>query len=52
MNERPLVVELLLAFLAGAATYAGVKAAQRLEDPYSEPRLTINSLLRGGDSPT
>lgn len=45
-----MLAELLLTLLAGAATWAGVRLAQRLEDPYSEPRLTLTTLLRGGDS--
>ena len=55
--------ELVLALLAGACTWLGIKLAQRLEDPYSEPRLTIDASARdlrdtllthrrgGGDTP-
>lgn len=53
MNERPFLVELVLAVLAGAAVWTGVRVGQRLEDRYSEPRLTIDSLIayvRGGDN--
>jgi len=45
--------ELALAVLAGAAMVAGVRLSERLQDPYSEPRLTLKTLLdsaRGGDS--
>jgi hypothetical protein len=44
--------ELLLALLCGAATFLGIRVAQRLEDPYSEPRLSLSTWLdqhRGGD---
>lgn len=53
MGERSVLSELALALLAGVATWAGVRLAQTLEDPYSEPRLALTSLqtrLRGGDS--
>jgi hypothetical protein len=44
--------ELLHGLLAGVAAFAGVRAAQLLSDPYSEPRLTVGSWIetfKGGD---
>lgn len=53
MNERSAAREILLALLTGVACWFGVKAAQRLEDPYSEPRLTVDGWFQratgGGD---
>jgi hypothetical protein len=43
MEEPGVFRQVMLALLTGAATYAGLMLARRLEDPYSEPRLTLRS---------
>ncbi len=52
MNESNPLREVALAVVCGVATFFGIKLAQRLDDPYSEPRLTVTTWLndrRGGD---
>lgn len=53
MDERPVLVELVLALAAGAAMVAGMRVGQELCDPYSDARLTLAGWLeraRGGES--
>ena len=47
-----MLAELATAFLAGAAVWVGLRAAQTFTDPYSAPRLTLGDWLergRGGE---